>query len=265
MHGFRLALIFLTLLPLAPKGKISDKDWAPSIKFFPTVGLVFGLLSLIIFKLFNLLDFEYWEQVSWLFAFAVFCGGVFLSGGLHLDGLMDSFDGIGASKATKEETIEVMKDSCVGAFGAAAAFILLIGKIISLAHIDYDILIPVLIITPMLSRALVVAVMSFQKLQGGKARTSSIFEKNIRVPFDFVMSILQIILVLAFFYLFAATFHLETYVISKIISLMIFSALISYAVFVWLAKKLFGHSGDSYGAGLEISETISYFLFALAI
>ncbi len=39
-----------------------------------------------------------------------------LTGGLHEDGLADSFDGLGAGK-TREETLEIMRDSRIGTYG----------------------------------------------------------------------------------------------------------------------------------------------------
>ena len=49
-----------------------------------------------------------------------------ITGGLHLDGAMDTADGL--SVTDKERQLAVMKDSATGAFGAIAAVIILLLK-----------------------------------------------------------------------------------------------------------------------------------------
>ena len=54
-----------------------------------------------------------------------------LTRGLHLDGLMDTADGI-LSGASRERALEIMKDHNVGAMGVAAAVLLLVLKVAAL-------------------------------------------------------------------------------------------------------------------------------------
>ena len=49
-------------------------------------------------------------------------GGIWITGGLHLDGLADVFDGFGANQPP-EKTLEIMKDSRVGTFGVLGLMI----------------------------------------------------------------------------------------------------------------------------------------------
>jgi cobalamin synthase len=166
----RLAVSFLTILPVAPKTTVEEKDWGRSIKYFSTVGLLFGVMNALI-----LLVFKYLEQESiffvfsdkpWLLALTLVSASLLLSGALHLDGLMDAFDGVAANKPSLEETRMVIKDSRVGAFGALAGFLLLIAKIIFLAELDWQFsFVPILfclILLPAVSRMLLVLVIAFQ-------------------------------------------------------------------------------------------------------
>ena len=59
---------------------------------------------------------------------------VILSGGLHLDGLADTIDGL-AGHRTPERRLEIMRDSRIGAIGAAGLFLFLIIEYISLNNI----------------------------------------------------------------------------------------------------------------------------------
>ena len=84
--------------------------------------------------------------------------------GLHLDGLMDSCDGIFGG-FTQERRLEIMRDSQVGAFGVAgAAGILLLkyGALVSLLELSGSDLKWSLLLFPMLSRwSMVVALCAF--------------------------------------------------------------------------------------------------------
>jgi len=84
-------------------------------QFSPALGLIIGLIQCLIFKL---LIINAWSQV----ASAIIClvSGYILTGGLHIDGLMDTFDGIYANKKKK---LKAMKDSRVGSFGVLAMII----------------------------------------------------------------------------------------------------------------------------------------------
>lgn len=57
-----------------------------------------------------------------------------LTGGLHLDGLADTADGLGGSR-DRETTLAIMKDSRTGAFGAIAITLALIAKTVATARL----------------------------------------------------------------------------------------------------------------------------------
>ena len=84
-------------------------------QFSPALGLIIGLIQCLIFQL---LIINAWSPV----ASAIIClvSGYILTGGLHIDGLMDTFDGIYANKKKK---LKAMKDSRVGSFGVLAMII----------------------------------------------------------------------------------------------------------------------------------------------
>lgn len=117
MKHFISALQFLTILPL---GKPRDLDAPKTIPWFPVVGLAIGLILVLGDYLFSML----WPVtiVSLLDVLLL----AILSGGLHLDGLGDTADGL-LSHRPPERILAIMRDSRIGVMGLLAiAFILAI-------------------------------------------------------------------------------------------------------------------------------------------
>jgi adenosylcobinamide-GDP ribazoletransferase len=91
------------------------------VGYFPLVGLIIGG---ILVGINYLLGFIFPEMV--VAALTLGCW-LALTGALHLDGFLDSFDGLlGGYDETSR--LEIMKDQRVGAFGFAAGVILLLSK-----------------------------------------------------------------------------------------------------------------------------------------
>ncbi len=119
--GLVLALQFLTRLPLpfACPWTPATRRWA--VRCYPLVGVLLGgLLAAAAALLESLLPAP-------LLALALLTLWVALSGGLHLDGLMDVADALG-SNAPLERKWEIMKDPHVGSFGILALVFLLLWK-----------------------------------------------------------------------------------------------------------------------------------------
>lgn len=89
--------------------------------FFPLVGFLLGAIWLGMARFFLLFFPE--AVVAALLVTAM----VLLTGGLHLDGFMDTVDGIGSGRP-REQMLEIMRDSRVGAFGVIALACLLLLK-----------------------------------------------------------------------------------------------------------------------------------------
>lgn len=249
----RLAISFLSLLPIAPQEPASEEDWGRTVKYFPAVGIIFAALNILIVIIFSKCTNEIAYINPWLFSLAIVLAHIFMSGGLHIDGLMDSFDGIAASKKTVEETSEVMKDSRAGAFAAMAGNLIIISKIILISQLivikGFNFLIPYLILIPLISRALTLIAILYQPVQSIN-RFSANFQKHSKKFKDTIFALAPLAI---------ASAYIVKLELINIDTLGIFIALslsFGFLAFCWLAKKLYGHSGDSYGAGLELSEII---------
>lgn len=110
---------------LAPARIYDDDVMSASVKYMPLSGLLIGLAAVAPFWL-GVLAGRPWLQAWGCLAFSMW-----LTRALHWDGWCDLFDAWG-SGTTGEKFWEVMKDSRVGAFGAAAMIMGLIGQLLML-------------------------------------------------------------------------------------------------------------------------------------
>lgn len=124
--GFFTALKFLTVFPVPSRYDGGTVQLGRSIAFFPVVGLVIGIvLSGLAFFLRTVFP----QAVNAALLVATLA---ILTGAHHLDGLMDTCDGLTAGK-TRAERLAIMSDTRVGAFGIAGACLILLLKFAALS------------------------------------------------------------------------------------------------------------------------------------
>ncbi len=124
-HRLTLAVTFLTGIPLKVEGEVSPADLWGSMGWYPLVGLAMGVAAWAVYA--GLISFLPGLVAATLVVILL----ELLTRGLHLDGLMDTADGI-LSGAPRERALEIMKDHNVGAMGVAAAVLLLVLKVAAL-------------------------------------------------------------------------------------------------------------------------------------
>jgi adenosylcobinamide-GDP ribazoletransferase len=111
VRAFRAALGLLTRLPVG-RGPLGPDDVARGAPLFPVVGAGIGAAA---GGLAILVHPQLPALVAAVLAVAL---ELALTGALHLDGLADTFDALGAF--TRERALEIMSDSRLGTFGTAA-------------------------------------------------------------------------------------------------------------------------------------------------
>jgi cobalamin 5''-phosphate synthase/cobalamin synthase len=145
LRGFLIALTFLTRLPLpAPKVEVTSEEFSLSYRYYPLVGLIIGLLLWLLAKALTL----YFPAL--VLGALLLVAELMLTGGLHLDGFMDSMDGL-LSARSPERILEIMMDSRIGAHACMALFGLLLLKFALLASLTPP-QFSILLVMPMLSR-----------------------------------------------------------------------------------------------------------------
>lgn len=143
--SFLAALKFLTIMPVRRRREVTPEELARSTGYFPLVGIIIGLILAGSYWLLSLV------LPSNVVGGLLLVGVAVLSGGLHLDGFIDTFDGIGGHKST-EARWQVMRDSRAGSFGIVGVFFLLLIKYLSLSSVPDSLMIPTLILMPTVSR-----------------------------------------------------------------------------------------------------------------
>lgn len=156
-----IALQLLTRIPVTVTGELAPADLGKSAAAFPIVGVLIGM---ILSGVYILTDKIFPSDVA---VALVLVTMVLVTGGLHVDGLMDTADGIGSGRS-RERMLEIMRDSRVGSMGVMAAGLVYLLKFVLLGAIPAGLVGTSLLGVPVLSRwAMVVAIYSYPYARSG--------------------------------------------------------------------------------------------------
>jgi len=125
MRGLILAFGFLTRLPLPAVPDYQPAEFARALVWFPAAGLVVGAAVALAAALGAALD-------PWLGALAGVVMWAWITSGLHLDGLADTADALGAAHRDPARFLAVLADPHVGSFGVIALVLQLAAKLVLL-------------------------------------------------------------------------------------------------------------------------------------
>ena len=183
---------------------------------------------------------------------------ILITGGLHLDGLMDTADGLAAGPSKR---IEAMKDSRVGAIGVQSLVIILILQIAAIMKLSFyaPFAFPLAAFWGRISQ--IFAIENYKYLF--KKESSSIHHENWQGLSNEIRPSLIIITISIIIFLSINRFNLSNFFLLMycILSGFITSILIPHLI----NKYLQGHSGDSYGASLVITETTNLLLLSIIL
>jgi adenosylcobinamide-GDP ribazoletransferase len=122
LHEGKVALAFLTRLPVRAAPSWRASELAASAPMFPVVGAMVGLAGAIAYTL------AVWLGLPPLPAAAVALGAtIWLSGAMHEDGLADVADGFGGG-STPDDKLAIMRDPRIGSYGAIALVLALLAR-----------------------------------------------------------------------------------------------------------------------------------------
>jgi adenosylcobinamide-GDP ribazoletransferase len=126
----RTGLGFLTRLPPGPRLPVTGEDLSRASWTFPMIGAGIGAIAALVYWLAHALNLP-----AFVGAVLAVAATLLLTGCLHEDGLADTADGFGAGGSVTRR-LEIMRDSQIGTYGAAALMISLLlraGALASLA------------------------------------------------------------------------------------------------------------------------------------
>ncbi|MBN2796793.1 MAG: adenosylcobinamide-GDP ribazoletransferase [Clostridia bacterium] len=233
MKRLILMLQFLTKYPLPFQLKVTDEDFTKGAIYFPVVGGIIGLNLWLFAWLLN----SYVQPLVLSVLLVSF--QIFITGGLHLDGLADTFDGL-YSYREKSKILEIMKDSRVGTNGVLVLIVSILLKVSLISSLAYKDLLWVLILMPVVSRYLGM-LLAFSSVYARERGMGGFFINKIsKVQFT-VMTILTLI----FFILKVKAF---------IILLLLFIFTFIFRAHVY--SKIDGVTGDIIGCWIEMTEVI---------
>ena len=231
-------VIFYTVIPLPAKW---TNNWSRIARWCPLVGLLIGGLLALLATLEELIGIPNLTANA-----LIVTTWVAITGGLHLDGAMDTADGL--SVTNPERRLEVMKDSATGAFGAITAIIILLLKTVTLSEMSLPLWLVLLGAAGWARWGQVCAIAFYAYLRStGKG---SFHKENLRLPQDILLGL---IVLLCFSGMWFTVEYLSLWQVGLIVlGNMAIALLTGY----WFNHQLGGHTGDSYGAVVEWSEVI---------
>ena len=240
------AWTFYTVLPQWEWAKPSYKRIA---RFAPCIGLFIGTLQSLIWSFLEYFD---WASIPVSLISVALC--ILITGGLHLDGLMDTADGLAAGK---QQCFEAMDDSRIGASGIQAVLIITLLQIAALSRLDSlaPLAFPVAAFWGRWSPIWAINKFPYLRSNG----TASFHRENRKgledvIPSSIALGVLFVSLVIL------QSHTVNTYLIAAASLLGLFPAI---AIPQLMGKHLGGHTGDTYGACVVLVETITLLILAL--
>ncbi len=235
LRTFYIALSFLTRIPVPLKGDISQQEIGQSMLFYPAVGLLIGI---ILWLIIHILLFVSSGFPPGVLAAIVLTVWVLLTGGLHLDGLADSADAWIGGQNNRSRTLEIMKDPYCGPMGVAVVVLVLLLKWSVLSFLFKSGQNAFIIIIPMLSRAIILALFMSTEYVRENGLGAAFMEE---LPEEKVLWTVLII-----------TFLLSLLWAGWWSVILVFGMI--YGLRVLMIKRLGGMTGDTIGAFVEIAE-----------
>jgi adenosylcobinamide-GDP ribazoletransferase len=230
----RLAAAFLTILPVSPTEAASPTDVAASFGWFPLIGFGLGLSLCAADRIFAPLFDNGMRSLLIVLALTV------LTGALHLDGLADTVDALGAG-SDRDRVLQILRDSRIGTLGALALIFVVVIKVFALAESTGSQRYAALYMAPGLGRWAMVAMASgldYLRTEGaGATMLSRDRRRNLKVAT--VTTVIALVPIVMFHALRAC----------------VIAAIATLALRSFYRRWIGGVTGDLIGAAGEIVET----------
>ncbi|SEN36074.1 adenosylcobinamide-GDP ribazoletransferase [Paenibacillus sp. OV219] len=259
LHAAGTAFQLLTRIPIPAALPFTPQVLATSVAYYPLAGLVIGsIVAALTWVLDGLVP-------SMPAAVIVLIAMTALSGGLHVDGFMDTADGV-LSNRPRERMLEIMKDSRVGAMGVLAAVLLFLFKFSALYTLlaerpDWKAVAPLLALAFGWSRLWIVAAMVLWPFARPNEGMASLF-KEVRLRHAAAALAVQLVIVCGVVVIFESA--VDGIWLTLLVEALVMAALGSI-VCIWLSRKLGGLTGDTYGAVSEIIEAALIFVVMMMV
>lgn len=237
IQTFLGAIAFYTCFPIPHHWPLQFSGIA---RWAPLVGLLIGGLLSGFGHVLSQLNFPTLVQSAIVVAI-----WVAITGGLHLDGAMDTADGLAVQDPQRR--LAVMADSRAGAFGVMAAVIILLLKTVALGSLEPNRWLGLMLAAGWgrWGQLLAIACYPYLKAEGKGA----LHKTAIRSLWEVVPTFLVLVALSSFFLWLSPRQWLHAFVIFS-------GCPIAVLVGAWFNRCLGGHTGDTYGAVVEWTEAL---------
>ncbi|MBC7333932.1 MAG: adenosylcobinamide-GDP ribazoletransferase [Actinobacteria bacterium] len=275
MRNFLGALTFLTVIKVKGRFMPEEEKLSSSLVYFPLVGVVVG----IIISLFFALSMYILPLIlSMILTFGL---EILVTGGIHIDGLADMFDGVFSGERDKNEIFRIMKKGDVGVFGLLSILFILALKIglsyfIFLTTKSMALFLPVLVFMPAFGRWSMVYLIyrhpparktSLVNAFAGQNSPKILFFSTAYLAFLFILG--NIILRLFVNYRWEALSSLSSnfqvfwkYLFLVLVGILVFLLIFLFVVAIgnFFTRKVGGITGDILGGLCVVTEVFYLFL-----
>jgi adenosylcobinamide-GDP ribazoletransferase len=246
LNDFLTAVQFLTTAPPLIRRPFTPGEMGRSVAYYPLVG---ALLGLVLFGADTLLAIAVPAMLRVALLLVLW---VLLTGALHLDGFLDSCDGL-LGGYTPEKRMEIMRDHRVGAYALAGGILLFLVKFSALVSLQSSF--AALLLAPALGRwgiAVAVAAFPYARPKGlGRDMKDHTTWRQAAVATVFALAFTLI-----------AGWKGGGW--SSLLALA-GAALTLASATRFILKRIPGLTGDSYGAINELIETVVLILFVIGL
>lgn len=231
-----IAVQFMTVLPITLAKMPTPQQNAVSVLYYPLIGLMIGGLLLVVVSALSFLP-------SMALSAVVLGIWVYLTGGLHLDGLADMADGFVGGHGDKERTLDIMKDPHIGAMGVMVIVVALLCKFAFLVAILQNAQksqLTMVLFAPILGRLMILWLLlttPYVRKRGLGSALSAFLPKKLTM----------MVLGLSLFGVFVLPIKMA------LVVLLVF-VLMGFYLRHWFIKRTGGITGDMLGAGVEMTE-----------
>lgn len=230
------AIAFYTCIPVPSAGI----DFRGVARLAPVVGLIIGGILGLLDAGLRLLGIPVLTASA-----LVVASWIALTGGLHLDGVMDTADGLAVQDPQRR--LQVMADSATGAFGAMAAIALVLLKTAALNDLDSYRWLALMACSGWGRWGQQVAIAQYPYL---KATGKGAFHKAaIRSRLDLLPGLLLLLGL-------SGLQILLNREASVAVGMALGGGAIAFLTGAWFNHQLGGHTGDTYGAVVEWTEAL---------
>jgi len=251
----RAALSLFTVIPVAGPAEIRRDTAARALLWLPVLG---GLLAAVAAGIMLAVEAGGHSGPRLLLAatIAVAVLGV-LTGGLHLDGLADTVDGLG-SRRPRAEALDIMRKSDIGPLGASALLLVILLQVTSLATVAPGVPEAVALLTAVItSRVAVIVAAGSPAARPGGFGALIAGTTTMRVK---VLAVVALLAVVTAGGAVAGGAALAVRCLAAVAAGLIAAALVHRTA----TSRLGGMTGDVFGALIEISTAAVLLVLALS-